>query len=469
MSTINKRTSTNSNHVNGDCHHNFDVDDGDLDGEEPLSLIKDPSAFTALTKIHTKPITDCRFSPDTDQILTGSEDTSVVLWNLPSRDIELHNETINDEHKLVCYRLSDHKEAVTSVAIHERLFASASKDGYVKLWKLLPGQQGLSASAGSNSNSFKQPRPEPTDYKCHISMINSIDFSNDASNFATCSNDMSVKVHSTISKKPFLTLKDGHHNWVKSVRWSKTNDSLLASCGDDGRICIWDIRTKFKQPPVGIIAPKRKVAFNCLDWHPVFGHHIASGGKDSSSVIWDIRMRKAVQIYIEHSGSVNSVAFDSGGSLLLTGSSDKTSKLFDVCEGRNMFTLMSHTAPITSVCFNSEGDVFATGSRDKTVTVWKRNFDTVRIVLDGEDIDNEETIDETLDDREIDEENGYDNPASPLGSSSAYCNGDAYEEAPSVEYRSQEQLYPNYNAQTTATATNRRRVNNRYPNGIIKH
>lgn len=181
-----------------------------------------------------------------------------------------------------------------------------------------------------------------------------------------------------------LSLRDGHTNWIKSVRWAKTNESLLASCGDDGRICIWDLRTRVRQPPCTMIATEGRKQFNCLDWHPVFEHHVATGAHDSSCVVWDLRNRKQVQVYVEHNGSVNSIAFNSGGSLLLSGSSDKTSKIFDVCEGRNMFTLMSHNAPITSVCFNTTGEMFATGSRDKTVTVWKRNFDTINIVLDDE-------------------------------------------------------------------------------------
>lgn len=141
--------------------------------------------------------------------------------------------------------------------------------------------------------------------------------------------------------------------------------------------------------------------YNCLDWHPIFEQHIATGAQDSSCAIWDLRNRKQVQVYAEHDGSINSVAFDSGGSLLLSGSSDKTSKIFDVCEGRNMFTLMSHSAPVTSVSFNATGEMFATGSQDKTVTVWKRNFETINIVLDdGTSQHNETNVDSNCDDDE---------------------------------------------------------------------
>lgn len=350
-------------------------------------FIKDPSAFTALTKIHKQAVNQCSFSPNSDQIVTGSEDNTVVLWNLPPKDTELHDETLNDEHKLVCYRLSDHKTPVTSVAIHKNLFISSSKDGHVKLWRLLPDQLASSSNQALSHNQqiFKQPSPEAITYNCHTRIVRSTTFSNNGRYFATGSDDKSVKIWSTECRnKMLVSFLDGHTNWIKCVRWAKTNDALVASCGDDGKICIWDTRTRVRQPPCDVIATRRRMQFNCLEWHPVFEHHLVTGAQDSSCVVWDLRNRKQVQVYLEHDGSVNSVAFNSGGSLLLTGSNDRTSKIFDVCEGRNMFTLISHEGPVTSVCFNAAGDMFATASQDKTVTVWKRNFDTIRIVLDEE-------------------------------------------------------------------------------------
>jgi len=353
-------------------------------------LIKDPTAFTALTKIHKKPVVDCCFSPESDQILTASEDSYVVLWNLPPSDTELHDDTINDEHKLVCYRLSDHKTPVTSVAMHRRIFISASKDGQVKVWRLI---NDATSSSSATGQLFRQPSPEPSTYTCHQRVIESVCLSPDGRCFATGSADTIIKIWSTECRNKLLvSLPDGHNNWVKGVRWSKTNDSLLASCGHDGRVCIWDARTKVRQPPCVWMQSRKRVQYNCLDWHPVFEHHIATGATDSSCVIWDLRNKKQVQVYMEHNESVNSIAFNPGGSLLLSGSSDRTSRIFDVCEGRNMFTLISHRAPVTSVCFNASGDLFATGSDDRTVTVWRRNFDTVSIVLDEGDEDPAESF-----------------------------------------------------------------------------
>lgn len=384
-------------------------------GQNYGHLIKDPSAFTALSGIHKRSVTECCFSPDTDQILTGSEDHTAVLWNLPSRDIELHDDTINDDHKLVCNRLQGNEAPVMSVSMHKRLIVSAAQDGRVKLWRCAPDHEIISAPTSisssrhqqsmigsqshlSQKSRYKQPDRDSVSYTCHTSRIESVAFANDARSFATGSDDKSVKIWSTECRnKMLVSLLDGHTNWVKCVRWSKTSNSLLASCGDDGKICIWDTRTRIRQPPCEVIASRRRMQFNCLDWHPVFDHHLATGAQDASCVIWDLRNRRQVQVYAEHDGSVNSVAFNWGGSLLLTGSSDKTSKIFDVCEGRHMFKLMSHNAPVTSVCFSASDELFATASKDKNVIIWKRNFDTVNIILEDESVRDDTVIDDNDD------------------------------------------------------------------------
>uniref|UniRef100_A0A6G1S6Y1 POC1 centriolar B n=1 Tax=Aceria tosichella TaxID=561515 RepID=A0A6G1S6Y1_9ACAR len=341
---------------------------------------KDPEPFVALTKTHSKAVLGCCFSPITNQILTAGEDGKVVLWNIPPTDTVLHDETINDEHKLVCYNLEEHKTPVTSVSMAKDLFVSASEGGQAKLWRLRP-------------EVLNEPISGPVSYTCHTRKIFSCSLSLDAKCFATGSDDKSIKVWSTESKnKSLFTLVDGHKNWIRGVQFSKTHERLLASCGDDGRLCIWDVRTGVRTNPCVTIPPTRKTPLICLDWHPVFEHHIATGAQDSSTTIWDLRNRKRVQVYNEHEGQVNSVAFNTGGSLLLTGSADCSSRIFDCLEGRNIFNLLAHKSSITSTCFDPSGELFATASTDKTVTIWKRNFDVVTIVLDYDDVDSDMTI-----------------------------------------------------------------------------
>lgn len=332
-------------------------------------LMPSPEPFVALAHTHTKAVLDCCFSPLTDQILTAGEDGKVVLWNIPPTDTLLHDETMNDEHKLICYNLTDLKTPVTSVAMQKDVFVAASREGQAMLWRLRPTVQG-------------EPISGPVSYTCHTRTIFSCTLSFDTRAFATGSDDNTIKLWSTESKnKCIVSLSDGHTNWIRCVRWSKTNESLLASCGDDSRLCIWDAREKVRKPP--LITLQNRTRLLCCDWHPIFEHHIVTGAHDGSCTVWDLRIKKRVQFYNEHTLAVNSVAFNQGGSLLLTGSSDSSSRIYDCLEGRNVFNLLAHKSEVTAACFDPSDYLFATASSDKSVTIWKRNFDIVTIVQDG--------------------------------------------------------------------------------------
>lgn len=75
--------------------------------------------------------------------------------------------------------------------------------------------------------------------------------------------------------------------------------------------------------------------------------------------------------------------------------------------------------------------MFATGSQDKTVTVWKRNFDTINIVLDDDENETENLNESTLQNYDAEVEDDY-----------GRANDDL--EVASVDFRSQDQLYNNY-------------------------
>ncbi|KAF5369936.1 hypothetical protein D9758_001290 [Tetrapyrgos nigripes] len=58
---------------------------------------------------------------------------------------------------------------------------------------------------------------------------------------ATCSGDYYSKI-SKVSTGQVLHSLRGHSGTVKCAAWSPTNDNLLATGGRDGTVCIWDLR-----------------------------------------------------------------------------------------------------------------------------------------------------------------------------------------------------------------------------------
>ncbi|RMX37608.1 hypothetical protein pdam_00007891 [Pocillopora damicornis] len=68
-------------------------------------------------------------------------------------------------------------------------------------------------------------------------------------------------------------------------------------------------------------------------------------------------------------GYVNTCAFSSDWSKIVTGGDDMLVKLWDTKTGKVLFTLDSHEGAIKCVCFSSDGKLFASASYDHTVQV----------------------------------------------------------------------------------------------------
>ena len=96
-----------------------------------------------------------------------------------------------------------------------------------------------------------------------------------------------------------------------------------------------------------------------LCWHPDLD--------DNTIKLWNVESRTEVATLEGHSDYVNSVAFNSEGTLLASGSADNTIKLWNVESRTEVATLKGHSDCVNSVAFNSEGTLLASGSNDNTI------------------------------------------------------------------------------------------------------
>ncbi|XP_037297433.1 POC1 centriolar protein homolog A isoform X1 [Manduca sexta] len=287
-------------------------------------------------KGHRNGITALYFSPNEQQIASGSLDNSVLLWDLRGT--------------MRSYRFQGHDEAVMDVTFSPsgKYMASASRDKTVRLWvPTVTGSTGM--------------------FKAHSQTVRSVQFSSDGTKILTASDDKIVKLWST-DKHKFISSYVGHTNWVRCARISN-DGSVIASCSDDKTTRLWSldsgecIHTYKDQRGHGTY----------LAWHPS-GCYVAVATSQGNVKLYDIRTHNLVQYYSIHNDAVNQVAIHPSGSYILTGSKDGKMKILDLLEGHPIYTLSGHSGSVNAVSFSTSGDYFASAGEDKLVFIWKTNF-----------------------------------------------------------------------------------------------
>lgn len=344
--------------------------------------MRDPELLREL-RGHKQAVMAVDFSHETAQMVSGGEDNCVILWNLSNIDVTHPPALVNSKHNERGARLYEHKVSITSVAFGLNYLISASRDGQTKLWRI--DSSTSTSSAASSAVSLASANGQCFTYNSHTTTVRSVACSQDYPMFCTASDDKSIKVWSANNRNKMIhSFRNGHRNWIKCVRWSKKDPHLIASCGDDRKLCIWDTRSPCMQPILDMQACRPSMQFNCLDWHPKYKDNIATGAKDGTCVVWDLRVEKPIQLYAQHTRAINSVAFNTWGNFLISGSADGTTKGFDILEGRHVFDLEDRF-PINSVAFDSTGDLLASASNDKSILVWRSNIESCNIITDEEE------------------------------------------------------------------------------------
>ena len=99
-------------------------------------------------------------------------------------------------------------------------------------------------------------------------------------------------------------------------------------------------------------------------------HTIATGGSPKDIVMYDVLTGSQTAILSGHTSYINSLAFSSDGTLLVSGSNDRTIKLWDVQTGGVAKTLHCHINSPSSVSISADSTMIASGSDNRTVCLW---------------------------------------------------------------------------------------------------
>ncbi|MGW6010584.1 nSTAND1 domain-containing NTPase [Streptomyces sp. NPDC055210] len=202
----------------------------------------------------------------------------------------------------------------------------------------------------------------------HPDQVQSASFSTDGDLIATCGWDGAVRLWDARTGAPRGALLADHSGAVMDVAFAPSG-RVLATAGWDGTVRLWDVATR---TPRGRPIKAHPDAVRDVAFAPS-GRLIATAGRDGTVRLWDVATRTPRGRPITaHPDGATGVAFSPNSRMLATSGWDNTGRLWHVGSRdiRPARALRGHEDWLRRVEFSPDGRSVATSSADGTARVW---------------------------------------------------------------------------------------------------
>ncbi|MHB1038465.1 MAG: WD40 domain-containing protein [Pirellulales bacterium] len=259
-------------------------------------------AQRAALRGHRREVVAVAFSPDGQQLASGSYDGSIKLWNLAT----------GKEGPGV----KGHEYPVTSLAFSPdgKTLASASYDPTIKLWDAATGA-------------------EKATLKGHQHQVLAVAFSPDGKTLASGSwsaGDAGELKLWDVAAGTARTTLSAHRREILAVAFSP-DGKTLATASADKTVKLLDAATLTPRATLGGSKKEvRTVAFS------PDGKTLATGGADGAIVLWDAASGKQVRALATQGKEVSGVAFSPDGKTLASAGYDRLVKLWPIAPASDL-------------------------------------------------------------------------------------------------------------------------------------
>ncbi|XP_019876166.2 protein qui-1 [Aethina tumida] len=322
-----------------------------LTGSDDLSIIVwDLKSLALKLKIceHIAPVLCITSALNNSVIISGGEDSSIIVTSLARGS--------------VVTKIDHHRGPVTAIKVTSTgdILVSGSKDGSVCLWS-------LETFKLLNMISLSSP-------------VLMLDVSADSVFLLACCKDNNLYVRTLATGTEVHSITD-YKTKVKSVGLTQDSCRIVVGCAD-GKVYIHDIHsaklTRTLSGQGGEIAAIRitdkddfllTAGGNKIIFYPFRSDdHIKGMLKHK---------KKSHQQLVPHSGFITCLDISRDGQLSVTGGIDHIINVWQLNNQELLLSLNVHTLPITAVNFAPSGLFVTSGSEDKTVKVWGLSMGTI--------------------------------------------------------------------------------------------
>ncbi|MEQ8788833.1 MAG: protein kinase [Pirellulaceae bacterium] len=321
---------------------------------------------------HESGVDGVAYSPDGEQVVSGSEDGTLHVWNLANPM----------QHR----QWKGHQDRVSKVVFDPAgRLVSASLDKTLRIWDVENGREirtlrghdqqilALAISSdgarivGGGADGLQLWDAENgqaiSEFKTSLTAVTSVAYSPDGERIAVGCQDESIRFLDARNGEETSAL-EGVPGMVVCVAFSP--DGRHFACGTEHGARLWSLPEGITEMPLKGYAG----SVTCLAFSSDSKQFI-TGNDDSILKVWDVESRREQHTLKGHLGIVTSVAFSADGRHLLSGGTDRTVRVWDTHQDQERTVLQGHASPVTCTAFSPDGEHAASGSENGVLKVWK--------------------------------------------------------------------------------------------------
>lgn len=198
----------------------------------------------------------------------------------------------------------------------------------------------------------------------HINTVWSLAFSPDSQILASCGNDRTIKLWDLKTGELIRSILDAHTGAIWSVAIDPSGDKLISG-SSDRTIKVWDLQTgKSIRTLRGHTDTVRAVAVSPDD------KYIVSGSSDRTIKVWDLSTGVLVRTLTGHTDAVRAVTISPNGYTIASGGADNLVRVWNLNTGKLLSTLQGHTSRVIAIAMSPDGNTIASGGNDNTIRLW---------------------------------------------------------------------------------------------------